>query len=300
MKNKLINSYINGNTKVSIYEDGTKVREYPSKPIFDFPESLDVKISNFCNLDLICGYCHEQSNKKGKHANLTNLINKLIELPVKGIELAIGGGNPLSHPNLEVFLMMLKEIGFISNLTVNQLHLKQYHKLLISLIEQNLIKGLGISYRKDEFNIKELSFNKYENTVIHLIAGIDNYKVINNLINLGFNKFLILGYKQFGNGIDYYSNNNNLIEKNIKEWCMYLPNYFGKCIISFDNLAIEQLNIKRFFTDKGWDKFFLGNDGSHSMYIDAVKEEFSKTSRSSERKSFNDCTLMEYFQHIKI
>ena len=112
-------------------------------------------------------------------------------------------------------------------------------------------------------------------------------------------KFLILGYKIFGNGIEFYNSNKSEIDDNIQFWYMFISKYFGKYTMSFDNLAIEQLNIKRLFTKSGWDKFFMGKDFSHTMYIDAVNQEFSPTSRNSNRESFNDYSIQDYFQKFR-
>ena len=100
VSNSLIHTYKNGNYFVSIFDDGSKVR-YTNEDEFNamFPESIDMKITNYC--DNNCPMCHELSNKDGKHAKLDSpFLNTL----VKGTELAIGGGNPLSHPELETFL----------------------------------------------------------------------------------------------------------------------------------------------------------------------------------------------------
>jgi hypothetical protein len=59
------------------------------------------------------------------------------------------------------------------------------------------------------------------------------------------------------------------------------------------------LNVKRFFTDEGWNLFFQGDDFTLSMYIDAIEQKFAPTSRSEERKSFNDYSLIDYFQKYK-
>ena len=66
-------------------------------------------------------------------------------------------------------------------------------------------------------------------------------------------------------------------------------------MVSFDNLAIEQLDVKRLFTNKGWDKFYMGDDFCSTMYIDAIKQNYAPTSRSSDRRSFDQYTLLEYF-----
>ena len=94
--------YLNGNTSVVIYQDGTKVREILDIESNGFihPESIDVKITNYC--DMGCLYCHESSTTSGTHANLERLL-KIIKCLPSGVELAIGGGNPLSHPDLISF-----------------------------------------------------------------------------------------------------------------------------------------------------------------------------------------------------
>ena len=50
---KKIANYKNGCVDVTIYDDGTKIREwddekYGIEPELEFPESCDVKITNFC------------------------------------------------------------------------------------------------------------------------------------------------------------------------------------------------------------------------------------------------------------
>jgi len=296
---KILYQYRNGDYNCSILSDGTLIKETESEnPQFSFPVSIDVKITNYCDLASVCIFCHEQSNKKGKHADLLRLMDVLDELP-SGIELAIGGGNPLAHPDLKEFLVNCKNKGLIANLTVNQLHLKKNYEFIWELINNELIKGLGISYRKKFSNSYETSFVNYEHTVIHLIAGVDDYSVIGDLMSVGYKKFLILGYKQFGNGVSHYKKFSDKVEENIRQWYMFLPKYIGKCLVSFDNLAIEQLNVKRFFTDEGWNLFFQGDDFTLSMYIDAIEQKFAPTSRSEERKSFNDYSLIDYFQKYK-
>jgi hypothetical protein len=70
-------------------------------------------------------------------------------------------------------------------------------------------------------------------------------------------------------------------------------------VISFDNLAIEQLDVKRLFTNKGWDKFYMGDDGRFTMYVDGIKQKYAQTSRSHNRIPFSDMSLFEYFTIIK-
>lgn len=286
-------SYQNGNTTVTILEDGTKTRSWEGIPKIVHPESIDVKITNFC--DMNCSYCHESSTTKGVHGDLDLLITKINQLPA-GVELALGGGNPLSHPNLIEFLIKLKHQGLIANITVNQGHLKIYQELITYLIKEDLIKGLGISITNNNFNYVKPFLELTKNVVYHVIAGVNSIEIIDKLMELGECKVLVLGYKKFGFGLNFYSSET---EELIKIWKKKLPSYVGKCLLSFDNLAIEQLNVKRLFTDKGWEEFYMGDDFCFTMYIDAVKQEYAPTSRSNERVSFSSSELIDYFLNNK-
>lgn len=288
-------SYENGNTTVTILEDGTKIREYKSTPYILHPESIDVKITNYC--DMGCKYCHESSTTAGKHGDVDNLLEVLSELP-RGVELAIGGGNPLSHPRLIELLEKLKNKGFISNITVNQGHLKRYQDLLKLLIKEDLFKGIGISVTNNNFKYVEPLVKLSNNIVYHLIAGINNVYDIDKLIEISgeHTKVLLLGYKTFGFGKAYYSPE---VLNNLKQWYRFLPSVIGRCTLSFDNLAIDQLKVRRLFTKEGWDRFYMGDDFCFTMYIDAVNQDYAPTSRSSNRISCSDMSLLEYFKKHK-
>ena len=289
----IISKYQNGNTTVIIYEDGTKIREFDNTPEIYFPESLDVKITNYC--DLGCKYCHENSTIKGEHADLEKLKAVLISLPA-GVELAIGGGNPLDHPSLIEFLIWCQERGLICNITVNQRHLKKHLATLETLIEEKLIYGLGISIVNNHYREIEYLKTLTNNIVYHLIAGVNNVSELDSLNSIGNCKVLILGYKNFGRGVDYYSKE---VDKNIELWQKQLPLYLGKFSISFDNLALEQLNVQSMISRNIWDSFYMGDDFSFTMYVDAVKQEYGPTSKSLDRVSFNEMSLFEYFINYK-
>lgn len=293
-KETKIASYINGNTHVTIFADGTKIREYENDPLPTYPESIDVKITNFC--DMNCLYCHESSTTKGTHGNLDKLYSVLSVLP-PGVELALGGGNPLSHPDLFGFLEKLKNHGFICNLTVNQGHLKTYQNFILDLINKNLIKGLGVSVVNNNFTYVYPLLQHSKNIVFHVIAGVNNIKIIDTLMSITDNcKVLILGYKNYGFGVNFYSDD---VNRNLQDWYLKIRSYLDKCTMSFDNLAIEQLNLKRHFTTEGWDSFYMGDDFTFTMYIDAVEEVFAPTSRSKEKMNFSEISLLGYFKTYK-
>jgi MoaA/NifB/PqqE/SkfB family radical SAM enzyme len=291
MMDKILYKYKNGDYHFTIYEDGTLIRETNViNPTLEFPSSIDVKTTNACNLN--CPYCHEQSTINGKHADLERLQEILDVLPA-GVECALGGGNILMHPDLYWFLQWLKNKGIIANITVNQYHLIEYKELIYILLKEDLIKGLGISIVNNDYT-EIIELQKLTNNIVfHVIAGVTKLTQLNDLLNLKYCKILVLGYKQFGRGIDYY---NSDIELEITLWKDNLRKYVNKGTLSFDNLAIEQLDIKSWFTEAGWNKFYMGDDFTFTMYIDAVEQNYAPTSRDSNRTSFDKMDLLTYFK----
>ena len=281
---KEIGSYINGNYNVKIFDDGTKIR-YSKEDEFKakFPECMDIKITNYC--DRNCKMCHENSTIEGKHGDILNVnfINTLNPYT----EIALGGGNPLSHPDLVQFLKICRSKRIIVNMTVNQIHFMNNLNFIDMLIERKLIHGLGVSLvsaTDDFFN----ELNKRNNTVLHIINGLINEETLNKLYNKNL-KILILGYKQFRRGIDLY--NKDFIEIETNKLMLYnnLKTLIEKSkSVSFDNLAIEQLKVKRLMSEEEWNEFYMGDDGKFTMYIDLVNKQFAKCSISTQRYDLLD------------
>jgi len=269
--------YKNGNYTVKFnILDGTKIRETQEDEFIpDFAENNDIKISNYC--DMSCAFCHEGSTKNGKHGDILN--QNFIETLHPYQEVALGGGDVTSHPDLIPFLHKLKDKRVIANVTVNQKHFEQKQELIKKLAEEKLIYGLGVSLvdPTDEF----ISLVKqYPNAVIHVINGIFKPSDVKILSDKGL-KILILGYKQLRRGNEWYrAECENIIAKQ-----MWLKENIGAIIehfkvVSFDNLALEQLEVRRLMSSEEWDEFYMGEDSEFTYFIDMVEKEFSKSSTS--------------------
>lgn len=240
--NKLLNKYKNGNAIISIFDDGTRITEFPDneKINLDFPLSIDLCITNYCTRG--CLFCYNNSNSKGRHADIMNL--KFIDTAPAGMEVAIGGGSATTHPDLIPFLEKLKSKGLVANLTVNQGELIDNMQLVNDLIENDLIHGLGVSFTEPQ----DLIYKNMEqpNMVVHLIAGVHDKEVFDYLSQFNL-KILILGYKDIGRGYYYKDAMDGEVERKI-EWLknnLYL--YYDKFnAISFDNLAIKMLDINQY------------------------------------------------------
>ena len=290
-------SYRNGNYDVYINTvNGTKIRKN-DLDFFDpeFPESMDIKLTNCCKHG--CKMCHENSTPDGKNGDLMNA--KFIETLHPYTELALGGGNPLEHPDLEAFLYKCKELKLIPSMTVHQTDFLDNLELFRRYRDEKLLYGIGvsISYVTDELI---WALKEFPNAVCHIIAGIATEAVINKLAHNNL-KILILGYKIFRRGEDLYYNNTGTIDFLIQYMYDLLPqmveeNWFDT--ISFDNLAIEQLKPNRLMSEHEYAEFFMGNDGSHTMYVDLVNEEFAVSSTSKVRFPLMD-NIVDMFNKVR-
>lgn len=284
----LIGKYKNGNYTVSIYDDGTKVRENNLDFLeAAFPESMDLKITNKCHN--ACPFCHENSTCDGKHGDILSpsFIDKLHPYT----EIAIGGGNPLEHPDLDLFLLKLQQLKMIPSMTIRQNDFMDNLPLLRKFRDNKLIYGLGISLVDPEQEGFIEAVKEFPNAVIHVIHGVTTME---DLRELAFNnlKILILGYKEVRRGKDLYEHHCQQIEGIKDDIYHYLPEMISNGwfnVVSFDNLAIKQLNPQRLMSKAQWDEMYMGDDGidgemtSASMFIDMVERQFAKNSCNMNR-----------------
>ena len=286
--------YKNGNyTVIRDLDSGTLVKVNDLDFLeADFPDSFDLKITNCC--DMGCKFCHENSVVDGKHGDI--LGAKFIDTLHPYTEIAIGGGNPLEHPDLIPFLKKLKSLKMIPNMTVNQVHFMKNQELIKYLIDNELIYGLGVSLvSANESFINEIS--KYPNAVIHVINGVHEISELEKLYDKGL-KLLILGYKEFRRGKDYYSpeviKEKNELYNNLKDVVKHFK------VVSFDNLALKQLNPKRLLSEDEYNRYYMGADGQSTCYVDLVEKTYSVSSVSPLEERF---TLLDdikpMFSHIK-
>ena len=271
--------YQNGNVLVRLYEDGTKFRYCKGIPKPAFPESIDLKIINRCHVG--CEFCHEDSRPNGRLANLGITLQRISCLP-KGVEIAIGGGDLAQHPDLYSFIKDLRELEYVVSVTI------RYGKPIG--IASSLINGMiGLSGTP----IEQVHYLNSDTKVIqHVIAGITE---VEDLMN--YQKVLVLGFKHFGRA---QKMDQSIVHANLDRWRKNIHRYLGTRHIMFDNLAIEQLDLRRFYSDEGWRKLYMGDDGQFSMYVDAVTGKFAINSMApkKERVSWDDIDLLKFFETL--
>ena len=305
---KLLGRYKNGNYWVDIFDDGTKIRHNKENALIpNTIESFDLKITNKCHHG--CPMCHENSTPEGKNGDILNVsfLNNLHPYT----EIAIGGGNPLEHPDLVKFLDFCKEKKFIPSMTIHMEDFLKKFNLIKILIQEKLIYGLGVSYDKHTFTTNKVDFlNKIKqipSAVIHIINGLIS---VDELSELAFQdlKILILGYKHVRRGELLYQNEKAKKDILKKQNQLYttlegIINEGWFEVVSFDNLALKQLDVQDLMSKETWDEFYMGDDGidgnqtSASMFIDLVEKKFAKNSCDMSRYDLLD-TVEEMYSFL--
>lgn len=301
----LIGKYTNGNYKVMLLSDGTKIRYNELDNLTPaFAESMDVKLTDKCSVG--CAFCYEGCTPTGKHADIMN--EPWIQSVHPYTELAING-NDMDHPQLEEFLKFMKKRKVIVSMTVNAKQFINNYDKIKQYAEQKLIYGIGVSVNTDIDDEILKKIAEFDNAVVHMIAGIlseDFLKKHEDILSKM--KILVLGYKYVGRGINYKDQHDD-VAKNI-EWLknnfidLYKSDKFN--LVSFDNLAIDQLELEKQIKEHpelglNWENLYMGDDGEYSFYIDAVNCTFAKNSILSKdfKYPIEGMNVDEMFNYIK-
>ena len=114
---------------------------------------------------------------------------------------------------------------------------------------------------------------------------------MNNYYGWKVPKILVLGYKSVGRGKQYRPKHKDL---DVEELLGL------DAVILFDDLAVEQLNVRTYTSDDDWNKYYAGRDGEYTMYIDLVEMKYARSSTSKKRydiKSIYD--VPEMFSQVR-
>lgn len=291
--------YTNGNYTVSIDDEtGTKIRE--TNDGFFHPtrvESMDVKVTNQCSHG--CLFCHENSVPNGKQASIENVKRFAASLPPY-TEIALGGGNLMEDTwHTEEILKIFKKASAICSITVHQEDFVKYYGYIGEWIKLGLVHGVGVSLS----NVDDIQFwSLYDMTptaVIHVIAGILSPEEMYKL-EQRHARVLILGYKHLRRGETYFRDSNQIINSRINFLKKYLVPWSAKLeVCSFDNLALEQLDVQSKIPENIWNEYYMGDDGITSFYVDLVEWQFAKSSTSTARYDIDYDTVQNMYDVIR-
>jgi hypothetical protein len=295
--------YKNGNYQVMIDDvTGTKVRDSGEANEFlaEFPESIDLNITDACSVG--CSFCYRSCVPTGKHATVDD-VRKIIETMVPWTEVALGGGSPIEHPQIEDILNECSDNELIANMTVHSTHFMEYFEKLYKWNKDRKLYGIGCSINRFDPLVARHA-KLIPTTVLHTIAGVISPEDLDLYLSEGL-RVLILGYKNMGRAetesLPNLDKTKEIVEKHVK----------GKGdrggVISFDNLALDQLDVKSMLTEARWRGLYMGDDGvdgkltSASMYVDAVAHTYSRNSLKTKIHEYdpdNVPTVKQMYQEL--
>jgi len=287
----LVKLYKNGSYKTQInLETGTRYY-FGDTGSPDFPDSIDLKITEWCPWG--CPFCYESSGTSGRHSYTSKLLSVLSELPKVPLEIAIGGGSAPDHPDFRIIKEFVTGRGNIANLTVTQ---RDLGRLNPEVFEG--ISGLGVSVGSGLVIDPKTEIPGPKQVVYHVIAGITPVSNIQKLVESS-QKILVLGYKNLGRAKTDALPNLKETESYLKQVIRRNPT---RATLVFDELSIQQLQIRKAVIESTWKMLYQGPEFSHSMFLDAVTGEYfpsSSTDRTS-GVSWDSMKITEYFKKYHV
>lgn len=298
-------------------KDGTKLR-YSMDPTVTYPraswpELVDIKITDYCAEG--CNYCYQGSTKKGKHADLDSIKKAIDRFSEVGVfEIAIGGGEPTTHPNFKEILEYAISKKVIPNFTTRKIDW-----LCEEIIE--LIGAMAFSVDsvedmrkydavlKDRFATKKSyqqsngglgyyhvwRIAKSKIHFQHVLGTTSDYEYERMLDFCQENDytFTLLGYKTTGRGskVQPVEIPNWLqLAKSKTKWNFRIG--IDTELVRTNQKALEECKIS--------EDLYTKDEGTHSCYVDAVKGTLHPSSYDGSKGVPFEDDWIEQFQSFEI
>jgi radical SAM protein with 4Fe4S-binding SPASM domain len=173
-----------------------------------WPELADISISNYCTKG--CDFCYRNSSEAGSFLSTEDyrLILDNFKHPKWGnlFQVALGGGEPLEHPEFIELLRITSEYGVVANFTTNGIHLtpelctriKPYVGAVAVSVSSIKDRGDNINYLLQEGIKTNLHYILSEDSIDEAILLLEGK--LNHCLE-GINGLIFLTYKPQGRGI---------------------------------------------------------------------------------------------------
>lgn len=177
------------------------------------PELVDVKITDWCGFG--CTFCYQGSTTEGVHAPLDAILAIFDQLADMGVfEVALGGGEPLAHPDIVAIIDGAKSRGLCVALTTFDKKLLD-HPHLTTLLDSKhnhpgRLTALGVSVHGHK-DVERLVATKeglrarklYTELIAQTVVGATPLITLERTLDVAIERdmpLLLLGYKTTGRG----------------------------------------------------------------------------------------------------
>jgi sulfatase maturation enzyme AslB (radical SAM superfamily) len=211
----------------SIWNNGKTIRFAinSSMPILEleYPEFYDIKITNNCDGD--CPYCYTNSKKDDLHYD--NIVQKIIDFFGKmdknqrPFQVAIGGGEPTSHPDFLKLIETIYNFEICPNYTTNGMFIDKNYKNKIIEYTKRYCGAVALSchphlndhWKKASKELVEKNIKVNFHIIISDEKSINRFMDIYNEWNDKIDYFVLLPQINIGRSKDSVLNWEYLIEK---------------------------------------------------------------------------------------
>lgn len=286
----------------SVYFDptnGTKLHFFDTPINFDTyiasaPELVDIKLTDWC--DLACKFCYQDSTKKGLHAPFQAIKAIIDDLARAGVfEVALGGGEPMSHPDFLAILKYCRSKDIVPNFTT-----KNYKALATPEFVQyaDLCGSVGVSIATPDdvadlmqYDDKiQVSFHKISLQVAMGAQSEDDFKSMLTMLEdtKSFRGMILLGYKDVGRGhrakgVRWYEHGRvdggdaiaifkafQTNRRRVHQWGPYMTLSMDTEMVRSTEKYLEKHGVRA--------ELYMKNEGRVSCYIDAVSMKIAPSS----------------------
>jgi hypothetical protein len=275
--------------------DGTKIRvpkvDGDAVLFSRIPELADIKITSKCGMQ--CLFCYQGSTPDGEHPTLTayDMASVIAGLGVR--EVAIGGGEPLEHPDFWQLVNQLRG-GVVVNVTTRRLDLIPFWKL-------DELGGIGFSTesaaaarraleRLGLFDEEAYANPWQKKLVLHVVLGAAPMSEILDLMRLAKEAripVLFLAYKTDGRGQAFSPHPHDDWIEQVKTAFALERGYWDGPRLGVDTPIVERWGPAIEAELRVDPRLMSYGEGKFSLYVDFVAQTFAKASYGDiERVSF--------------
>ncbi|MDP4209683.1 MAG: radical SAM protein [Bacteroidota bacterium] len=234
------------------------------------PELVDISISNHCSKG--CDYCYRNSKPDNSFMSLDDykfVLSSLNHQKYGNVfQVALGGGEPLEHPEILEILNITRQFNIVPNFTTNGKNITQ--SIIDNIYGKVGAVAVSLNNMNDISNSKiKLLINGGIRTNIHYVIDRNNIKQAIQILKGDFNEnlkrinaLIFLTYKPSGRG-----NLENILVTNsvLNDFIELIDNSKASCNIGFDACFVPMLMR---FTKTNIDFIDSCEVGFFSVYID--------------------------------
>ena len=249
-----------------------------------YPELVDLKITNYCTGG--CVWCYQDSHVRGTHADYSDLYCWIASLAKLGVfEIALGGGEPMDHPNFATLVREIREYGIVPSFTTHKIDWLGIPKQVMQIIPYIGRFACSVTHPN---NVMQLAaalvlsgVPSYKASVQHVVGTVGAwrfYEILRAAAECNLN-ITLLGYKRVGRGQAY------LPDDDAARWLEIVQRVKRECpalTVSIDTELARQYQDQ--LKDAGVsDILYTTQEGKFSMYIDAVGLQVGPSSYDPDR-----------------